>query len=68
VRFFVFPEVVPFLDAGDPHGCTDGEGPLLKADQRGEPRPDKEGSGRCDMGACESKRVIMVLSRADHAT
>jgi hypothetical protein len=26
---------------------------LLKTDQRGEPRPDKEDTGGCDMGAYE---------------
>jgi hypothetical protein len=40
-------------DAGNPGGCTDGLGHLLKSDQRGKPRPDKEDTGGCDMGAYE---------------
>jgi len=43
----------PAIDAGNPSGCTDGHGNLLKTDQRGMPRPDKEDSGGCDMGAYE---------------
>jgi predicted outer membrane repeat protein len=43
----------PAIDAGNPSGCTDGRGHLLKTDQRGTPRPDKEDSGGCDMGAYE---------------
>ena len=35
----------PAIDAGNPSGCTDGMGHLLKTDQRGKPRPDKEDSG-----------------------
>lgn len=41
------------IDAGNPSGCTDGQGHLLKTDQRGQPRPDKEDSGGCDIGAYE---------------
>jgi len=43
----------PAIDAGNPSGCTDGSGNLLKTDQRGAPRPDKEDTGGCDMGAYE---------------
>jgi predicted outer membrane repeat protein len=44
----------PTIDAGDPSGCTDSQGHLLKADQRGEPRPGKyKHDHRCDMGAYE---------------
>ncbi len=43
----------PAIDAGNPSGCTDGHGHLLTTDQRGKPRPDKEDSGGCDMGAYE---------------
>ena len=43
----------PAIDAGNPGGCTDGNGHLLKTDQRGRPRPDKEDTGGCDMGAYE---------------
>jgi hypothetical protein len=43
----------PAIDAGNPRGCTDGKGHLLKTDQRGRPRPDSEDSGGCDMGAYE---------------
>jgi hypothetical protein len=45
----------PAIDAGNPSGCTDAKGHLLKTDQRGDPRPDKEDSGGCDMGAYESQ-------------
>ncbi|SRR5579871_610375 len=41
------------IDAGNPSGCTDGKGHLLTTDQRGQPRPDKEDSGGCDIGAYE---------------
>jgi hypothetical protein len=47
----------PAIDAGDPSGCTDGSGHLLKIDQRGMPRPDPEDSGGCDLGAYESQGV-----------
>jgi hypothetical protein len=45
----------PAIDAGNPSGCTDNHGHLLKTDQRGQPRPDKEDTGGCDMGAYESQ-------------
>lgn len=41
------------IDAGNPSGCADGQGHLLKTDQRGQPRPDKEDAGGCDIGAYE---------------
>jgi len=43
----------PAIDAGNPSGCTDGQGHLLTTDQRGQPRPDKEDKLGCDMGAYE---------------
>ena len=43
----------PAVDAGNPSGCTDSSGHLLKTDQRGMPRHDTEDSGGCDMGAYE---------------
>jgi len=46
----------PAIDAGNPNGCTDSHGHLLKTDQRGKPRPDKEDSGGCDMGAFERQK------------
>jgi hypothetical protein len=46
----------PAIDAGNPSGCTDSRGHLLKTDQRGRPRPDKEDSGGCDMGAYERQK------------
>jgi hypothetical protein len=46
----------PAIDAGNPSGCTDGQGNLLKTDQRGMPRPDREDRSGCDMGAYESQR------------
>jgi len=46
----------PAIDAGNPTGCTDGQGHLLKTDQRGKPRPDHEDTGGCDMGAYERQK------------
>jgi hypothetical protein len=46
----------PAIDSGNPNGCTDGHGHLLKTDQRGKPRPDKEDTGGCDMGAYERQK------------
>jgi hypothetical protein len=46
----------PAIDAGNPNGCSDGNGHLLKTDQRGYPRPDKEDTGGCDMGAYERQK------------
>jgi hypothetical protein len=46
----------PAIDAGNPNGCTDGNGHLLKTDQRGYPRPDKEDETGCDMGAYERQK------------
>lgn len=43
----------PAVDAGNPAGCTDGQGHLLHTEQRGEPRPDPEDTGGCDIGAHE---------------
>jgi hypothetical protein len=43
----------PAIDSGNPNGCTDGKGHLLKTDQRGKPRPDKEDESGCDRGAYE---------------
>jgi len=43
----------PAIDAGNPSGCTDGAGHLLKTDQRGKPRPDPEDISGCDPGAFE---------------
>jgi hypothetical protein len=47
------PSGSPAIDAGNPNGCTNSKGHLLKTDQRGMPRPDKEDTGGCDMGAYE---------------
>jgi hypothetical protein len=47
----------PAIDAGNPKGCTDALGHLLKTDQRGKPRPDPEHTVGCDMGAYESQGV-----------
>ena len=46
----------PAIDAGNPNGCMDGQGRLLKTDQRGMPRPDREDSGGCDIGAYERQK------------
>lgn len=45
----------PAIDAGNPNGCTDNRGLLLKTDQRGMPRPDREDTRGCDIGAYESQ-------------
>jgi len=46
----------PTIDAGNPAGCTDGQGHLLTTDQRGYPRPGEyKHDKRCDMGAYESQ-------------
>jgi hypothetical protein len=47
------PSGSPAVDAGNPTGCTDGLGHLLKTDQRGKPRPDAEDTAGCDIGAYE---------------
>ena len=46
----------PAIDAGNPNGCTDSDGHLLRTDQRGKPRPDHEDTGGCDMGAYERQK------------
>ncbi|MGC2474197.1 MAG: choice-of-anchor Q domain-containing protein [Candidatus Sulfotelmatobacter sp.] len=46
----------PALDAGNPGGCYDFSGKLLKTDQRGQPRPGGGETTGCDMGAFESQR------------
>jgi len=43
----------PAIDTGNPSGCKDSQGKLLKTDQRGMPRPDKEDTVGCDRGAFE---------------
>jgi hypothetical protein len=50
----------PAVDAGNPTGCTDGLGHLLKTDQRGKPRPDAEDATGCDMGAYEYQGVVQT--------
>jgi hypothetical protein len=47
----------PAIDSGNPRGCTDGRGHLLKTDQRGKARPDREDSGGCDRGAYERQKT-----------
>ena len=46
----------PAVDAGNPNGCTDSHGNLLKTDQRGKPRPDPEDASGCDIGAYERQK------------
>ena len=41
------------INGGNPNGCTDNLGAVLKADQRGYTRP-APASGRCDVGAFEA--------------
>jgi hypothetical protein len=44
----------PTIDAGNPNGCTDGQGHPLTTDQRGRTRPGAhKHDQRCDMGAFE---------------
>ena len=44
----------PAIDAGNFKGCTNsGTGLLITSDQRGAPRPDKEDTSGCDIGAYE---------------
>jgi hypothetical protein len=43
----------PAIDAGNPSGCKDGQGHLLKTDQRGQPRANTEDKTGCDIGAYE---------------
>jgi hypothetical protein len=45
----------PAIDAGNPSGCTDGKGHLLKTDQGGYPCPNSEDKTGCDMGAFERR-------------
>jgi hypothetical protein len=45
----------PALDAGNPAGCRDFAGNLLRTDQRGLPRPGGAERTGCDMGAYESQ-------------
>jgi hypothetical protein len=44
------------IDSGNPDGCTDSRGHLLKTDQRGMLRPDKEDGAVCDRGAYERQK------------
>jgi hypothetical protein len=45
----------PAIDAGNPSGCRDINRHLLKTDQRGQPRPNKEDAAGCDIGAYEKQ-------------
>lgn len=47
----------PAIDAGNPSGCRDWLGHLLKTDQRGMPRPDGDERRGCDIGAYELQRT-----------
>jgi len=46
----------PAIDAGNPNGCTNGNGHLLKTDQRGYPRPGPYDHHGCDVGAFENQK------------
>ena len=35
------------------------QGNLLKTDQRGQPRPDKEDTGGCDMGGMKARAISL---------
>ena len=54
------PSGSPAVDAGNPSGCTDGLGHLLKTDQRGKPRPDAEETAGCDIGAYEYQGALQA--------
>lgn len=41
------------LKGGNCYGTITSNGQLLTTDQRGQPRPDKEDTGGCDMGTYE---------------
>jgi hypothetical protein len=43
----------PAIDAGNPSGCRDNNGNLLRTDQRGYRRHDAEDTAGCDIGAFE---------------
>jgi hypothetical protein len=43
----------PAIDTGNPKGCKDSQGHLLKTDQLGQRRPNPEDTGGCDRGAYE---------------
>ena len=58
----------PAIDAGNPSGCTDNTGALLKTDQRGDPRPDAEDSGGCDIGAFENNGTLTGSCIVDFGT
>jgi predicted outer membrane repeat protein len=49
------PKGSPALDAGNPAGCRDFAGNLLKTDHRGMKRPGGAETTGCDMGAYESQ-------------
>ena len=55
----------PAIDAGNAGGCTNGRGHLLKTDQRGMPRPDREDKGGCDMGAYEEQSQPKCIPLGD---
>jgi hypothetical protein len=46
----------PAIDAGNPSGCTNGQGQVLTTDQRGAPRPSPYDDHGCDMGAFENQK------------
>jgi hypothetical protein len=52
-KTMALPSGSPAIDAGNPSGCTDGLGHLLKTDQRGLWRHDPEDTRGCDIGAFE---------------
>jgi hypothetical protein len=52
-KTMALPSGSPAIDAGNPSGCTDGLGHLLKTDQRGLRRPNTEDTSGCDIGAYE---------------
>jgi len=54
-KTMALPKGSPALDAGNPAGCSDFSGNLLKTDQRGQPRPGGGETTGCDMGAYESQ-------------
>jgi len=59
------------IDAGNPNGCLDNVGGAILTDQRGETRPfdgDGDADARCDIGAFEKVKNIIVTSPDNFTT
>jgi hypothetical protein len=58
------PSGSPAVDAGNPNGCTDQTGHLLKTDQRGKLRPDPEDTSGCDIRGMNVRATSVQRSHA----